>query len=103
MTIFHTMDRIERSQLSSLMDVRELYAPNSGRPRTRGREGIAGASRGICLYNKEVHVHAHGHDQPAGHSHAHTEMASGALAGAVAATILLVAAELLGGYLGHSI
>jgi cobalt-zinc-cadmium efflux system protein len=30
-------------------------------------------------------------------------MASGVLAGAVAATILLVAAELLGGYLGHSI
>ena len=39
----------------------------------------------------------------AGHSHSHAEMASGVLAGAVAATVLLVAAELLGGYLGHSI
>src|SRR4029077_13731710 len=31
------------------------------------------------------------------------EMTSGVLAGAVAATLLLVVAELLGGYLGHSI
>src|ERR1039457_5229065 len=44
-----------------------------------------------------MHVHAHGH------SHSHTEMASGVLAGAVAATALLVAAELFGGYVGHSI
>jgi cobalt-zinc-cadmium efflux system protein len=50
-----------------------------------------------------MHDHAHGHDVVAGHSHAHPEMASGVLAGAVAATLLLVAAELLGGYLGHSI
>jgi cobalt-zinc-cadmium efflux system protein len=48
-------------------------------------------------------MHAHGHDHPAGHSHPHPEMASGVLAGAVVATLLLVAAELLGGYLGHSI
>jgi cobalt-zinc-cadmium efflux system protein len=58
---------------------------------------------GICLYNKEMHVHAHGHDHSAGHSHAHPKMASGVLAGAVAATTLLVVVELLGGYLGHSI
>jgi cobalt-zinc-cadmium efflux system protein len=52
-----------------------------------------------------MHAHAHGHDRPAGHSHAHThlEMTTGVLAGAVAATAVLVAAELLGGYLGHSI
>jgi len=50
-----------------------------------------------------MHVHAPGHDHTTGHSHKHTEMASGVLAGAVAATIVLVAAELLGGYLGHSI
>jgi cobalt-zinc-cadmium efflux system protein len=50
-----------------------------------------------------MHVHAHGHDHSAGHSHAHPKMASGVLAGAVAATTLLVVAELLGGYLGHSI
>ena len=53
-----------------------------------------------------MHVHAHGHDH-AGHSH-HTHdhshgMTSGVLAGAVAATFLLVVAELLGGYVGHSI
>jgi cobalt-zinc-cadmium efflux system protein len=48
-------------------------------------------------------VHAHGHERPAGHSHARTETVSGVLAGAVAATVLLVAAELLGGYLGRSI
>jgi cobalt-zinc-cadmium efflux system protein len=50
-----------------------------------------------------MHAHAHGHDHAAGHSHASAGMASGVLAGAVAATLLLVAAELLGGYLGHSI
>ena len=47
--------------------------------------------------------HAHGHEYVAGHSHPHTELASGVLAGAVIATVVLVAAELLGGYLGHSI
>ena len=47
--------------------------------------------------------HAHGHEYVAGHSHHHTELASGVLAGAVIATVVLVAAELLGGYLGHSI
>src|ERR1700682_1882695 len=57
----------------------------------------------LCLYNKKMQVHAHGHDHSAGHSHAHPKMASGVLAGAVAATTLLVVAELLGGYLGHSI
>jgi cobalt-zinc-cadmium efflux system protein len=50
-----------------------------------------------------MHVHAHGHEGPAGHSQAHTEMATGVLARAVIATALLVAAELLGGYLGHSL
>jgi len=50
-----------------------------------------------------MHVHAHGHDHPAGHSHPAPAMSSGVLAGAVAATILLVVAELMGGYIGHSI
>lgn len=52
-----------------------------------------------------MHVHAHCDPpgQSAGHSHSHEEMTSGVLAGAVAATLLLVVAELLGGYLGHSI
>jgi cobalt-zinc-cadmium efflux system protein len=59
-----------------------------------------------------MHAHAHGpnhdHGHEHGHSHAlghsHTEgMTGGVLAGAVAATFLLVVAELLGGYIGHSI
>src|SRR5271169_5368809 len=44
-----------------------------------------------------MHVHVHSH------SHTSTDMASGVLAGAVAATVLLVSAELFGGYAGHSI
>jgi cobalt-zinc-cadmium efflux system protein len=50
-----------------------------------------------------MHVHAHGHDHSSGHSHPSQQMASGVLAGAVAATLVLVVAELVGGYLGHSI
>jgi cobalt-zinc-cadmium efflux system protein len=50
-----------------------------------------------------MHAHAHGHDHAAGHSHASASVAGGVLAGAVAATLLLVAAEILGGYIGHSI
>src|SRR3984957_6399905 len=50
-----------------------------------------------------MHVHAHGPDRSTGHSHPSQAMTSGVLAGAVAATLLLVLAELLGGYLGHSI
>ena len=52
---------------------------------------------------KAMHVHAHGHDHSSGHSHPSQQMASGVLAGAVAATLVLVVAELVGGYLGHSI
>lgn len=55
-----------------------------------------------CKYNRPMHVHAHGHEHAHGHLHV-DPMATGVLAGAVAATILLVAAELAGGYLGHSI
>src|SRR5215472_15692221 len=49
-----------------------------------------------------MHIHAHGHDHSSGHSHPH-QMASGVLAGAVVATLVLVVAELFGGYVGHSI
>src|SRR6266481_4767362 len=55
----------------------------------------------MCLYNKEMHVHAHGRDHAG--SHTHTNIGTGVLTGAVAATAVLVVAELLGGYLGHSI
>ena len=54
-----------------------------------------------------MHVHAHGHhhhrEHSGGHSHPSKGATGGVLAGAVAATLLLVVAELLGGYLGHSI
>jgi cobalt-zinc-cadmium efflux system protein len=50
-----------------------------------------------------MHVHAHGHEHGTGHSHPSEKITSGVLAGAVVATLLLVVAELLGGYLGHSI
>ena len=50
-----------------------------------------------------MHSHAHGHHLGDAHSLPHPETASGVLGLAVAATVLLVAAELLGGYLGHSI
>ena len=50
-----------------------------------------------------MHVHAHGHDHAGDHLHARTDTATGVLAAAVAATAILVAAELLGGYRGHSL
>ena len=52
-----------------------------------------------------MHVHAHGHDHSASASFCtpSEKITSGVLAGAVVATLLLVVAELLGGYLGHSI
>jgi cobalt-zinc-cadmium efflux system protein len=58
-----------------------------------------------------AHEHSHGHergrarDHGHGHSHthAHDGLAPGLLAGALAATLFLVVAELAGGYLGHSI
>jgi cobalt-zinc-cadmium efflux system protein len=53
-----------------------------------------------------MHDHAHGHDHRHGHSHAghaHPMPGSGVMAGAVAASLLLVAVELTGGVMGHSI
>ena len=52
-----------------------------------------------------MHDHAHGHlaGRTAGHSHPSRETTGRVLAGAVVATLVLVVAELLGGYLGHSI
>lgn len=57
-----------------------------------------------------MHVHAHGHSHSPGHSHDSGDVhqsgslaAGGVLAGAVAATLILVVAELAGGYVGHSI
>jgi cobalt-zinc-cadmium efflux system protein len=52
-----------------------------------------------------MHVHRHGHasSHGGGHPHASEKVTGGLLAGAVAATLLLVFAELLGGYVGHSI
>src|SRR5690242_13394064 len=52
-----------------------------------------------------MHVHMPGHSHADGHSHGHSHdmPGSGALAGSVAATLLLVAVEFAGGVLGHSI
>ena len=50
-----------------------------------------------------MHVHVHSRDHDGKHSHTHTSITTGVLAAAVTATAVLVAAELLGGYLGHSI
>jgi len=55
-----------------------------------------------------MHDHAHGHAHDHGHSHGHAGHAhpmpgSGVMAGAVAASLLLVAVELTGGVMGHSI
>jgi cobalt-zinc-cadmium efflux system protein len=50
-----------------------------------------------------MHVHAHDHGPSAPHAHSSPKTAGGVLAGAVGATLLLVVAELAGGYLGHSI
>jgi cobalt-zinc-cadmium efflux system protein len=52
------------------------------------------------------HSHDHAHDRGHGHSHvghAHPMPGSGVMAGAVAASLLLVAVELTGGVMGHSI
>ncbi len=52
-----------------------------------------------------MHVHHHGdhaHDYGE-HAHSHGTPASGFLSAALLATLLLVAAEFVGGYLGHSI
>ena len=50
-----------------------------------------------------MHGHSHGHGHGAGEAHSHGGPAAGLLSAALAATLLLVAAELAGGYWGHSI
>src|ERR1019366_6502788 len=103
--IFNTRERVKVSQISSCENVRELYASPRSAPQRFDRAFWRFYRHNKGGTMKAMHVHAHGHPLPraAGHSHSHTEMASGVLAGAVAATVLLVAAELLGGYVGHSI
>jgi cobalt-zinc-cadmium efflux system protein len=50
-------------------------------------------------YNPNMHVHTH----HAGEGSPHGRPSATALAGALGATLVLVAAEIVGGYLGHSI
>jgi cobalt-zinc-cadmium efflux system protein len=57
-----------------------------------------------------MHEHSHGHAHDHGHAHSHSHggrahpmPGSGVMAGAVAASLLLVAVELAGGVMGHSI
>src|SRR5678815_5766293 len=48
-----------------------------------------------------MHVHSHrGHD---GHAHSHSGLGSGVLGWALVATLALVTAEFVGGFVGHSI
>lgn len=47
--------------------------------------------------------HAHAHSHSHGHSHTHPPMRPSVLAWAMAATLGLVAAEIVGGWLGHSV
>ena len=48
-------------------------------------------------------MHVHAHDAGHGHSYAHGRPGSALLAGALGATLVLVTAEFVGSYLGHSI
>jgi len=50
-----------------------------------------------------MHVHSHGHRHGHSEGHAHGSLPPGVLSAALAATLILVVAELAGGYLGHSI
>src|SRR5579864_6126662 len=50
-----------------------------------------------------AHDHAHGHSHGHGLGHVHVMPGAGVMAGAVAASLLLVAVELTGGVMGHSI
>jgi len=76
--------------------------------RNKTRPHLQPVSKTSGLYwqpagNMHVHSHAHGHGHSHGEGHAHDSPTSGALSAALAATLLLVVAELAGGYLGHSI
>lgn len=50
-----------------------------------------------------MHAHSHDHGHDHGHEHAHPPMRPAILAWAMAATLGLVAAEVFGGILGHSV
>ena len=62
------------------------------------REGFGGTGLGALAYNeRNMHVHH------AGEGHLHATPAGRFLGVALAATLCLVAAELFGGYMGHSV
>jgi len=50
-----------------------------------------------------THPHAHPHSHAHDHAHAHPTLRPAVLVWAIAATLLLVAAEIVGGLLGHSV
>ena len=58
-----------------------------------------GGDHGHAHTHGPDHTHGHSH----GHSHAHPPMRPSVLAWAMAATLGLVAAEIVGGWLGHSV
>jgi cobalt-zinc-cadmium efflux system protein len=86
------------SQLSSRGDVRESYVL-----RVLRKIGLPVHSGLSPVQWELMQSHAHGHEHAAGSSHHHADLSGGVLRGAVIATLALVAVELLGGYLGHSI
>src|SRR5882672_2363173 len=67
----------------------------------RQRSTVYSGAAPSRIESMHMHGHGHSHSHPpgsaAGHSHPSPEMTSGVLAGAVAATLLLAVAELLGG------
>src|SRR5438309_1065781 len=65
---------------------------------------------GACDYAESAHQHSHGHfshSHPGhgghGHSHAHPTLKPSVLGWAMVATLGLVVAEIVGGFLGHSV
>jgi cobalt-zinc-cadmium efflux system protein len=77
--------------------------PSPLRVRNRHLQAILGLAPDAHFarreYNPDVHVHTH----QSGEGFSHGRPTPAVLAGALAATLGLVAAELAGGYLGHSI
>src|SRR5271165_2971907 len=54
-------------------------------------------------HSHDGHTHSHAHEHGHGHNHAHPAMKPAVLAWAMAATLGLVVAEIVGGLLGHSV
>ena len=69
----------------------------------RRMDGVAMHTHSHAPGHSHSHDHGQGQDHGHGHSHAHPPMRPWVLAWAMAATLGLVAAEIVGGLLGHSV